>query len=289
MTATAAGGPAGPTTAGRLAGTTWTARELPLAGALAVVRAAGLTAVEVWAEGVHLDPRVPGYQPAAVRRALGDDLSVVSVHLPFHAVAEGEPAQRRTAEWVALCDETLRRGAELGAGIAVAHPVIHRDDGEPLPAGVRRLAGALHRIAGAAAGLGLRLAVENMHELRGPTLRSVAEILAALADSGADPGAGVCLDVGHAIFNGYTGSGLGDEVRAAGGRLRHTHVHDSDRVGADPHLVPGDGIADWPEFGRAIADVGFAGWFVLEVDGAGDPVERLTTARTRFAGMLPHR
>lgn len=269
---------------GRLAGTTWTARELALAEALQVVRAAGLTTVEVWGEGVHLDPRVPGYQPLSVRRALADDLAVGSVHLPFHGVAEGESADRRSVEWAELCQETLRRAAELGARIAVVHPVMYLDQDEPRPDGVGRLAGALRRIAAAAAELGLRLAVENMHELRGPTLRSVDEILAAL--QGADPTAGLCLDVGHAIFNGYTGPRLGDEVRAAGTRLLHTHVHDSDRVGADPHLVPGDGIADWPAFLAAVAAIGYPGRFVLEVNGGDEPVERLTTARTRLERMF---
>lgn len=267
-----------------LAGTTWTARNLPLEDALGVVREAGLTAVEVWAEGVHLDPRAGGYQSVPVRRALADGLAVVSVHLPFHAVSEGAPADVRTDDWVCLCTETLRRAAALGARIAVAHPVIHRDPGEPEQLGERRLTGALHRIAGNAAGLGLRLAVENMHDLRGPTLRSVAEILATLGD--ANPSAGLCLDVGHAIFNGYLGPRLGDEVRAAGGRLLTTHVHDSNKVGADPHLIPGDGIADWPAFICALTDIGYPGPFVLEINGGPDPLERLTTARSRFAQLL---
>lgn len=268
----------------RLAGTTWTARELSLEDALGVVREAGLTTVEVWAEGVHLDPRAGGYQPAPVRRVLARGLAVVSVHLPFHAVSEGAPADARTDDWVGLCTETLHRAVAIGARTAVAHPVIHQDPGEPEQLGVRRLTGAVRRIASTAADLGLRLAVENMHPLRGPTLRSVTEILTALGDT--TPSAGLCLDVGHAIFNGYTGPRLGDEVRAAGGRLLSTHVHDSDRVGADPHLIPGDGIADWPAFISALTDIGYPGRFVLEVNGGHDPLERLTTARSRFGQLL---
>ncbi len=270
--------------AARLAGTTWTARHLPLDDALGVIREAGLTTAEVWAEGVHLDPRAGSYQSAPVRRMLADDLEVVSVHLPFHAVSEGAPADVRTDDWVQLCAESLRRAVELGARTAVAHPVIHRDPDEPERLGVRRLGSALHRIAGNAATLGLRLAVENMHELRGPTLRSVTEILRVLGDTG--PAGGVCLDVGHAIFNGYLGPRLGAEVHAAGGRLLSTHVHDSDRVGADPHLIPGDGIADWRAFISALTDIEYSGPFILEVSGDTDPVERLTTARSRFTRLL---
>lgn len=270
--------------ADRLVGTTWTARDLPLDEALRVIRGAGLTRVEVWADGVHLDPRVDGYRPAAVRRELTGGLAVVSVHLPFHAVSEGVSADTRTDDWVRLCARTLQRSVELGARVAVAHPVIHRDPGEPYQLGVDRLARALRRIARAAAQLGVRLAVENMHTLRGPTLRSVAEILTVLHDP--LPSAGLCLDVGHAIFNGYTGPRLGDEVRAARGLLLSTHVHDSDQVGADPHLVPGDGIADWPAFIGALAEIGYAGRFVLEVNGGTDPFTLLTTARARFSQML---
>lgn len=50
--------------------------------------------------------------------------------------------------------------------------------------------------------------------------------------------------------------------------------------------MPGDGIADWPTFLRAFATIGYSGRFVLEVDGADDPVERLTTARTRLKLMF---
>lgn len=270
--------------ADRLVGTTWTARDLALEDALAVVREAGLIWVEVWAEGVHLDPRAAGYQSVAVRRVLAEGLAVASVHLPFHAVSEGAPADVRTADWVQLCTDTMRRAAELGASMVVAHPVIHRDDGEPDQHGVSRLTNALHRLARTAEELGLRLAVENMHGLRGPTLRSVAEITAALEGSSAS--AGVCLDVGHAIFNGYTGDRLGDEVRAAGTQLISTHVHDSDRIGADPHLLPGDGIAGWGAYLGALVDTGYTGRFVLEVNGHPDPLERLTTATARFSHML---
>jgi sugar phosphate isomerase/epimerase len=268
----------------RLAGTTWTARHLSLEDALDVVREAGLRLVEVWADGVHLDPRTSGYETAALRRALGRGLSVVSVHLPFDAVSEGATADVRADDWVHLCKETLHRAAELGARTVVAHPVIYQDPAEPEDVGVFRLAGALGQIADAAAELELRLAVENMHDLRGPTLHSVAEILTAL--DGVRSPAGLCLDVGHAIFNGYTGSRLGDEVRAAGQRLLSTHVHDSDKVGADPHLVPGEGIADWPAFTRALFDIGYTGRFVLEVNGGPDPVERLIAARARFSQIL---
>jgi sugar phosphate isomerase/epimerase len=164
--------------------------------------------------------------------------------------------------------------------------VIYQDPEESGRDAVLRLSKALHRIAGAAASIGARLAVENMHTLRGPTLRSINEIIPVLRQ--ADPSAGICLDVGHAIFNGFTGPRLGGEVRLARGNLISTHVHDSDRVGADPHLVPGDGIADWQALIRALTDIGYRGPFVLEVDGGADPVERLTRARTRFQQFLWH-
>lgn len=271
---------------GDVVGTTWTARDLPLEDALGVVRECGLAAVEVWAEGVHLDPRAGGHRRASVRRVLDSGLAVASVHLPFHGVAIGAPADVRADDWVNLCAETLHSAAELGARTAVVHPVIFQESGESGRVGVVRLTRALHRIAGTAATVGVRLAVENMHVLRGPTLRSVDEIMPVLRQ--ADPSAGICLDVGHAIFNGFTGARLGGEVRSARGHLLSTHVHDSDRIGADPHLVPGDGIADWQTFIRTLTDIGYRGPFVLEVDGGPDPVERLTRARTRFHQLLRH-
>jgi sugar phosphate isomerase/epimerase len=238
-------------------GTTWTARDLPLDEALGVVRAAGLEAVEIWAEGVHLDPRVFS---GSVRDVHG--LDVVSVHLPFVAPD--------AASWVELCDETLQVAASLGARLAVAHPVIHSSTAE--------LADSLRRIGSLAAERGIRLAVENMHTKRGPTLRTVSEIIDVLG-----PSVGVCLDVGHAIFNDQSPAA---EAYAAGRQLLNTHIHDSDGVGADPHLVPGDGVADWPSFLGALGAIGYSGPYVLEIDGGPNPLGRLTTAVTRFTALL---
>jgi len=236
--------------ADRLAGTTWTAQQLPLDDALGVIREAGLTKVEIWAEGVHLDPLAGGYRPTAVRTALANDLTVVSVHLPFHPIPASASAEERTRDWVQRCQETLRCAAELGARFAVAHPMIHLDPGEPEQPGARRLTGALRSIATTAATVGMRVAVENMSQLPGPTLRSVDDILTVLP--AVSPPLGLCLDVGHAIFNGFNGVRLGEQVHAASGRLLTTHVHDSKAVGTDPHLAPGEGIADWPKFISAL-------------------------------------
>lgn len=71
----------------------------------------------------------------------------------------------------------------------------------------------------------------------------------------------VCLDTGHALVSHEQ---PGEAVRMIGKEyLRTLHVHDNDGTG-DYHRLPGDGIADWEDFGRALNEIGFEGALSLE-------------------------
>ncbi|MGK5555470.1 sugar phosphate isomerase/epimerase family protein [Actinomadura kijaniata] len=271
---------------GRLmVGTTWSCPDLTLVGALETLERAGFAEAEVWADGMHLDPRV-GPDVADVEDWLrAHPLTVRSVHLPFDAVLPGAPADERSAAWADLCGRTLDLGHRLGAELAVAHPVLFGDDGDDHDRMVGRFVPALRAIADRARARGIRLTLENMHTLRGPTLRSVRDLRSALARV-ARP-VGVCLDVGHAVFNGHLGDGLRAEIEAAGDLLAHTHLHDSDGAGRDPHLVPGDGVVDWPAAVAAFRRIGYPGRHVLEVRGGDDPLATLREARARLLATGP--
>ncbi|MFI0451516.1 TIM barrel protein [Actinomadura sp. 6N118] len=62
----------------------------------------------------------------------------------------------------------------------------------------------------------------------------------------------------------------------------NTHIHDSDGVGRDPHLPPGDGIVDWPATMRAFQSINYTGRHVLEVRGGDDPLDTLLRSRKRL-------
>jgi sugar phosphate isomerase/epimerase len=263
----------------RLVGTTWSCPGQPLPQALQTLEEVGFHEVEIWAEGMHLDPRVDPDLGSVTRWLASRHLAIGSVHLPFEVAPDGT-ADQRAEEWVRLCARTLESARRLGAALAVAHPVLFADDGDDHPRMVDRFVTTAQAIAGQAHAMGIRLAVENMHTMRGPTLRSVAEIRGALSQLTSP--AGICLDIGHAVFNGCIDDRLGKEITASGALLVHAHVHDSDSPGRDPHLPPGDGVVDWPAALRAFDSIGYSGRYVLEVRGGDEPLTTLRRARERL-------
>lgn len=263
-----------------LVGATWSCPTQDLLTALDTLGKVGFDEVEVWAEGIHLDPRV---EPdlAALRAWLDvHPLTIRSVHLPFDHVLPGSPADARAAAWVELCAQTLEYARRVGAGFAVLHPVLFADDGESRSVALDRFVTIADTIAAHAAGRGVELALENMHTMRGDTLRAVTDLRQVLARMNGT--AGICLDTGHAVFNGFVGENLVREILDAGGLLLNTHVHDSDAVGRDPHLVPGDGLVDWPSTLAAYRSMNYAGKYVVEVKGGDDPLTNLARARTHL-------
>ena len=62
----------------------------------------------------------------------------------------------------------------------------------------------------------------------------------------------MCLDTGHCSVFGLSPA---DAVRMIGKEyLRALHVHDNDGR-ADRHMLPGEGVIDWEDFGRALAEI----------------------------------
>ncbi|MFG1999938.1 sugar phosphate isomerase/epimerase family protein [Spirillospora sp. NPDC048911] len=264
-----------------LAGTTWSCPGQTLLEALETLEQAGLFDVEVWADGMHLDPRVDPEPDRVARWLASRPLQVRSVHLPFDAVLPGGTADQRTEEWVRLCARTLDFAQRLGATVAVAHPVLFSDEDDGHARTIDRFVPAVQAIADDATSRGMRLAVENMHTMRGATLRTVREIRGALANVTGP--VGICLDLGHAVFNGCD---LRDEITAATGLLINAHVHDSDGTGRDPHLPPGDGIVDWPAAMHAFQAINYSGRYVLEVRGGDDPLGTLRRSRERLLSFM---
>ena len=66
------------------------------------------------------------------------------------------------------------------------------------------------------------------------------------------PNMRICLDTGHCSVFGQSPA---DAVRLFGKEyLRAMHVHDNDGR-ADRHMLPGEGVIDWEDFGRALAEI----------------------------------
>jgi len=118
--------------------------------------------------------------------------------------------------------------------------------------------------------LGVVFAFENMpayHPVGGDVKRLVEEIARVGSEHVV-----FLLDFGHAHMT----CGITDAIRAAGGHLKYTHVHDNDGVN-DTHLLPGRGTLPWDEARRELRKIDYQGVFLLEVFEKASDLRRLMT------------
>lgn len=280
---------------------TWTFKDKTLFEALDIIHLLGFSDVELWAQGVHLDPR--GELPdvgelASVMDRLG--LTAHSIHAPFRELdlTSADPGIRRRAV------TAISRVIELAADIDCPLVVVHvdgageraRDESVSNVAGgsmtdraafidrseaLERAAAALTVLCKHAQDLDVTVLIENQPDRTGQRIGArVAELLQLIDMVGAS-NLGICLDIAHAVVS--TG-GWEDELQAALPHLRSIHASDTEGSN-DSHLPPGEGGIDWQHVLTALEDAGYGGGFVLEVAGGERAVERsLDELRGREAG-----
>ncbi len=98
-----------------------------------------------------------------------------------------------------------------------------------------------------------------------------AEEINELIDPIGDTHLGICLDTGHLNMTFWKNDAClpqyrqGNFIRAAGKRLRATHVHDNDGS-RDQHIMPYTyGNVDFREIILALREIGYGGLFNLEI------------------------
>ena len=152
----------------------------------------------------------------------------------------------------------LYRSAEMahavGAGTVVVHPPFRwqKEYAAGFVAGIERLEKET----------GLFFAVENMYPWKASSRRGVEMYL-----PGRDPSDGsyanATIDLSHAAI-------AGDDIVAMaqrlGPRLRHIHLTDGTGSAKDEHLVPGRGTTGADRFLGHLADSGFDGEIVVEIN-----------------------
>lgn len=203
-------------------------------------------------------------RPLADRaRALG--MLHQSVHAPWGKAADlwgadEEKGEAAVAELVAC----LEAAAAAGASFVVVHAWIGFVPTAPTEVGLRRFG----RVVDEAKRLGLRIAIENTE--------GEEHLDALLAEFRREPIVGFCWDTGHELcYN------RGRDLMAAfGDRLLGTHINDNlgitDPAGPttwldDLHLLPFDGIADWPGIACRLARSGFEGPLTFELNRESKP------------------
>lgn len=126
---------------------------------------------------------------------------------------------------------------------------------------------------------GLTLIVETpLPHLLGGQVEDLAWIMERLPDSGV----GICLDTSHTSLAGS----LFEVIERFGKRLLHVQASDN-RGHSDDHLIPGEGVVDWPRVFSSLERVGYDGVLMLEVAGDGNPAANVMRSARLLGGLGP--
>jgi len=219
------------------------------------------------ADGVEI-PIMEG-TPAAYRELgrLLDDLglkrtaSMAFVTPDVNPVSD-DPACRQAAadnlRWLIECAREL--GAPVICGPMYQTIGVFTGDG-PTETEKARAAEVLRGVAGEARAAGVTLAMEPLNRFECYMLNTLADA-AALTDRVGHPNVGVLYDTFHANIEEKDPVGA---IRAHGRAIKHFHCSANDRG------IPGQDHVDWAGTFRALHEIGYDGWLVLEAFGRALP------------------
>jgi D-psicose/D-tagatose/L-ribulose 3-epimerase len=210
-------------------------------------------------DGVELPLFRPhGFPAAEIRKgveASGLECNASAVLIDGLSLISGEPEVRRKTR-IHLA-ETIQVAAEMGARI-VAGPIYSPVGYLP---GRRRTADewkwaveAYQSLGDTLAANDVTLAIEPLNRFETYFLNTAADA-AALCDQVGHPNVGILFDTFHAnieekdIAAGY---------RTLGKHLKHVHTCENDRG------TPGSGHVEWDAVFRALRDLRYDGWLVIE-------------------------
>jgi len=237
---------------------------------LAEIAAHGFTAVELFASRVHLDYTNDAVVADLQQWLAASRLELSSVHGPVTetslASADAKERERALAE--------TERALFVGRRIPFRTFVVHlgRPRTEGVTGGTNRDAArrSVAALAAAAEPLGVRIAIEVI-----PNDLSRSASLTQLLDRDIEhENVGVCLDIGHARLEGD----VADAIELVSGHLVAVDIHDN-RGRSDDHLVPFEGVIDWPSTLTTIRKVGYDGALTFEPALRGAPKDTLARAR----------
>lgn len=117
---------------------------------------------------------------------------------------------------------------------------------------------------------------DRMHVRLGDTWETCMELVEGTE-------VGICWDLGHSYISAAYGYHAAYPPEAFLDRVRHVHAHDVKRLGETrdflDHCALGKGEAPWGEYFHLLADRGFDGWVLFELDlaefGSLDDIEAM--------------
>jgi sugar phosphate isomerase/epimerase len=193
------------------------------------------------------------------------EVPVCAVHAPCLLITQRVWG---TDPWVKL-DMSAEMAHELGADVVVVHP--------PFRWQREYAAGFVEGIARLEEQTGLAFAVENMYPWRA-TSRRAMDVYQPHWDPSREDYANTTIDLSHAAT---AHSDPLEMARRLGGRLRHVHMTDGSGSAKDEHLVPGRGSQPCGEFLEQLAQDGFEGHIVAEIN-----TRKAGTREAREADLL---
>ncbi|MCL6508797.1 MAG: sugar phosphate isomerase/epimerase [Bryobacteraceae bacterium] len=209
--------------------------------------------------------RFDGFPAREIRRALercGLACTFCSALTGELSLVSEDPELRRRA--LTFLRQGVETAAELGAGIMVGPycaPVGQlrgrrrtQEEWQRAVEGLRALAEALETYQ-------VTLAVEPLNRFETYFLNTAADA-ATLCEEVGHPRVGVLFDTFHANIEEKD---IAAACGSLGRHLRHVHACENDRG------IPGSGHVEWHALFRALHDLGYSGWLVIESFGFGIP------------------
>jgi sugar phosphate isomerase/epimerase len=258
--------------------------------ALDAVAAAGFTGTEIVGQAPHLDQPPEGQALIEFRERLDSrGLLCRTVHAPLTRNVLGAPEEEWRQEVVEVLARYVRFAGAIEADGIVIHPIpnpifVPAAEDASLPdrmrSAVRR---SLDDLVPVAREAGVCMLLENLpYHCHYPLL--TLEELRPLIDGYPEQQVGLVIDTGHAWTIGRDPA---VEIRAAGARLRGTHLQDVDGEHPnDDHWPPTQGGLNWDDIRQALEDVSYEGFWTFEVANGrqGETPEELARVTRQVAG-----
>lgn len=194
-------------------------------------------------------------QVAAVKQLMEHhELPISAIHSPCLLFTQRVWG---TEPWGKL-ERSAEMAHEVGAEVVVVHP--------PFRWQREYAANFVNGIAALESSTGISFAVENMYPWRASSRRRSRggmEMYVPSWDPSEETYAHTTIDLSHAAI------ARSDPIEMAirmGSRLTHIHLTDGSGSAKDEHLVPGRGVMRAAEFLQHVADAGFGGDIVLEIN-----------------------
>lgn len=182
-----------------------------------------------------------------------------SYHLPFNSrdelnIASLDETLRQSS--VALLEEYIKKGADIGVDKFVVHPCGEpaAEEGAEREEHMKRAMQSLDTLAETAYKCGAVVAVEDLP--RSCLGRDSDEILKLIS---VNAKLRVCFDTNHLLIENNM-----DFVEKVAGKIATLHVSDYDFVN-ERHWLPGEGKNDWQRLYQKIRDSGYDGVWMYEI------------------------